>query len=49
MVMAAQEVVDYCREYPVVRGLLILPGDAAVGKAERIVPVGKWEAGELVL
>ena len=48
MVMTPEEVAEYCREYSDVRGLLIVHGDGAAGQAERIVPVGKWEAGELV-
>ncbi|MEN6575841.1 MAG: FAD:protein FMN transferase [Phycisphaerales bacterium] len=48
MVMTAEEVTDFCREHPGVRGLLILPGDDAAGQAERIVPAGKWQSGELV-
>jgi thiamine biosynthesis lipoprotein len=48
MVMTEDEVKDYCREHSGVRGLLILHGDDAADQAERIVPVGTWEAGELV-
>ncbi len=48
MVMTPEEVEDFCREYAEVRGLLIVHGDEAAGRAERIIPVGKWEAGELI-
>jgi FAD:protein FMN transferase len=48
MVMSEDEVKEYCRRYPGVRGLLILHGDDATGQAERIVPVGAWTPGELV-
>jgi thiamine biosynthesis lipoprotein len=47
MVMTEDEVADFCREYSDVRGLLILPGDDAAGRAERIAPVGTWKTGEL--
>ncbi|MBP7050415.1 MAG: FAD:protein FMN transferase [Phycisphaerae bacterium] len=49
MVMTAAEVADYCRDHSDVRGLLILPEDAGTGRAEQIVPVGTWGAGELLL
>jgi FAD:protein FMN transferase len=48
MVMSESEVVDFCREHADVRGLLILPGDDAAGRTERIVPAGTWGPGELV-
>ncbi|MEN6424756.1 MAG: FAD:protein FMN transferase [Phycisphaerales bacterium] len=48
MVMTAEEVTDFCRGHPGVRGLLILPGDDAAGQAERIIPAGTWPLGELV-
>jgi len=48
MVMTADEVADFCRAHPGVRGLLILPGDDAAGQAEQIVPAGTWPGGELV-
>jgi len=46
MVMTPEEVRDYCAEHQRVRGLLIVPGDAA-DSAEHIMPVGKWNEGEL--
>lgn len=48
MVMNESEVTDFCREHANVRGLLILPAEEATGRAERIVPAGTWQAGELV-
>ncbi len=48
MVMTEAEVQDFCREHAETRGLLILPGGDAAGRAERIVPVGAWSLGELV-
>ncbi len=47
MVMTPAEVRDYCAERPRVRGLLIVQEDANES-AERILPVGKWNEGELV-
>lgn len=48
MVMTAEEVAEFCREHAGVRGLLILPGDDAAGRVERIVSAGMWPGGELV-
>jgi thiamine biosynthesis lipoprotein len=48
MVMTPEEATDYCRDRSDVRGLLILPEDAGTGRAEQIMPVGTWGAGDLV-
>jgi len=48
MVMTPDQAGDFCREHRSVRGLLILHGDDPAGQAEQIVPVGAWQAGELV-
>lgn len=48
MVMTPDEAKEYCCEHPAVRGLLILHEDDAAAQAERIVPIGTWEAGELI-
>jgi len=48
MVMTAEEVTDFCRRHSGVRGLRILPEDDATGRAERIMPAGTWQTGELV-
>jgi len=49
MVMSESEVVEFCREHSDTRGLLILPGDDAAGRPERIVPAGTWQPGELTI
>jgi len=48
MVMTPDEAKDYCRKYPAVRGLLITQGGDTTGETEQIVPIGIWEAGELI-
>ena len=48
MVMTAEEVKDFCREARRRAGTAHPAGDDAAGQAERIIPVGKWEAGELL-
>jgi len=48
MLMTADEVGDYCVDHSQVRGLLIMPGEET-GSTERIVPVGEWNQGELLL
>jgi thiamine biosynthesis lipoprotein len=48
MVMTEEQVKAFCREHPTVRGLLILYGDDAPDQPERIIPVGAWNAGEIV-
>jgi thiamine biosynthesis lipoprotein len=47
MVMTPDEVSDYCLEHQEVRGLLIMRGDAR-DSAEPVMPVGRWNEGELV-
>ncbi|MEN6335469.1 MAG: FAD:protein FMN transferase [Phycisphaerales bacterium] len=49
MVMSESEVVEFCREHADTRGLLILPGDETTGRAERIIPAGAWQPGELTI
>jgi thiamine biosynthesis lipoprotein len=46
MVMTLDEIASYCNEHAGVRALLILENDQP-GAAERIIPVGRWNAGEL--
>ena len=48
MVMTAEEVRDYCAAHPAVRALLVVPPDPAAGAPERILPLGLWQAGEIV-
>jgi thiamine biosynthesis lipoprotein len=47
MVMTPNEVSDYCADHPQVRGLLIMQGDSG-DSTERVMPVGRWNKGELV-
>lgn len=48
MVMAVEEVHDYCARHTGIAGLLIVPNDPDVQRDERIVAVGSWREGELV-
>ncbi len=46
MLMTLDEITSYCTERPQVRALLIVQ-DGPSGATERIIPVGRWNAGEL--
>jgi thiamine biosynthesis lipoprotein len=46
MLMTPDETASYCAQHPRVRALLIVQEDRP-GSAERILPVGRWNAGEL--
>lgn len=48
MVMTPDEVRAYCANHPKVRALLVVQADQPGESSEGIIPVGEWEAGELV-
>lgn len=48
MAMTPEQVRDYCTEHPMVRGLLIVQGQAAPGPTECIMPIGRWKPGEII-
>jgi thiamine biosynthesis lipoprotein len=47
MLMASEEVRDYCAGHAKVRGLLVVPSGRQ-GSTEYIVPAGRWSEGELL-
>jgi thiamine biosynthesis lipoprotein len=48
MLMTPDEITGYCAEHPKVRALLVVQDDQP-GSAEHILPIGRWNAGELQL
>jgi thiamine biosynthesis lipoprotein len=47
MVMSPEEVKDFCVEHPEVRALLIVHKDTETGPGEVLLPLGRWQGGEL--
>jgi FAD:protein FMN transferase len=48
MVMTPDEIRDFCTAHPPFRALLVLESGKPEEPAERILPLGQWEPGELL-